>query len=90
MCIIFISLFQESNDGLELPHEKEYVQKGVKLLSNLDNLKKFSVEMKENGKSLFITMTVSFGFPFYLKCTLSKGSEEVVSNQQLFLCKCLT
>ncbi|KAJ8727493.1 hypothetical protein PYW07_001612 [Mythimna separata] len=73
----FLDQLKESNDGLELPHDNDFIQKGVNLLSNLDKLKKCSIEKKENGKSLFITMTISFGFPFYLECTLSKGSEEV-------------
>ncbi|KAJ8733376.1 hypothetical protein PYW08_001674 [Mythimna loreyi] len=73
----FLDQLKESNEGLELPNENEFIQKGVHLLSNLDKLKKCSIEKKDNGKSLFVTMTISFGFPFYLECTLSKGSEEV-------------
>lgn len=72
----FVAQLKESNDGLEM-EDSEFVQKGVYLLTNLDNLKKFGIESKENGKSLFITLTISLGFLFNFECKLLKGSEEL-------------
>ncbi|KAH9642040.1 hypothetical protein HF086_008727 [Spodoptera exigua] len=73
----FLAKIKRSNEGLELPDDNEYLQKGIHLVSNIDYLRKFDISNRENGKTLLISLTMSFGYPFYLKCKLTKGSDKL-------------
>ncbi|XP_050562203.1 translation initiation factor IF-2 isoform X3 [Spodoptera frugiperda] len=73
----FLDEIKTSNDGLELADDNEYLRRGMHLVSNIDYLTKFEILKLDNGLTLFISLTMSFRFPFYLKCKLSKGSQEL-------------
>ncbi|CAB3236877.1 unnamed protein product [Arctia plantaginis] len=71
----FIAQLKNSNDGLLLESDKEYIDNGFYLLNiGIDTLKHVSLE--ENGDHLLLTMRTVIEYPFGFECKLSKGSNE--------------
>ncbi|XP_026737636.1 uncharacterized protein LOC113500908 [Trichoplusia ni] len=79
----FLAQLKENNVGLELDNDgvdqenKKFIQKGLQLLSNPEKLKKISVVLEENNKTLKLKMIMWYGYNFCFECKLSKGSEEL-------------
>lgn len=76
--ITFLTQLKESNDGIEFENDSQLLQDGIKLLVQPENLKKVNVFEENEKRNLSITLVMSCGFPFKLKCRLSRVSDEMM------------